>query len=78
MASFSSLVSTASLSIISKLAEIVLNPSFEVIDKDVEEHLSQGRPQGDTTLDLPPPGQRGIYCNPVTGCNHTVNSLSTV
>jgi len=41
---------TAQLSVISKLAEHALDPTAYDIDKDVEEHWSQARPLGDSSL----------------------------
>jgi len=42
-----------------------LNPTNQVIDKDVDEHRSLDRTQGDTTPDWPPPGCRAIDSNPL-------------
>jgi len=51
---------TNQLGAISKLAAGTLNPTIYVLDKYVEEHLSQDRPLGDTICHQPPPACRAI------------------
>jgi len=53
--SFQCIDCTAQLGVLFKLAEGALSAIVCVIDKDVEEHLSQGRPLRDTTCDRPSP-----------------------
>jgi len=42
--------------VISKLVEGALNPTLQVIDKDIKEHLSQGKFLQDTTCYWLSPG----------------------
>jgi len=56
---------TTQLSIISKLAEVTLNPTVYVTDKDVEEHQFQDKLLEDTACDQLPPGHRAIDHNPL-------------
>lgn len=54
---------TLLLSVISKLAEVKFDPIVCVVDKDVEEHLSQDQLLGAIIFHQSPPGHRALDHN---------------